>query len=708
MKPLKIQHNMFINLLLMCCTNIAFATTCDVDSDNDIDKNDIKQVLLARGQTAKGVDDPRDANNDGSISILDARMCQRLCTLPRCEARDVNLPPVADADSDQDVIMTTNVALDGSASYDHEGQILSYQWQLLSKPSDSFASLQFSETEYPEFIADLPGEYLISLVVNDGVSDSEPSIVKVTAHILSAPQSIVAVPGDSQISVSWANDSLADSYWLYWHSDANVSPTSYTGVSPVPHANFTITELHNNQQYYIVVVSEKNGILGHVSAASTATPIGEEGLEDNYIFNGYSGFEQGWEPWVTDGTSEGTFLLKDIDINGGNTNYGREYFSFNDSIYFIATSDSFLRQNEIWKSDGTPESTIQVTNLSTAGLARASSPFCQAGDNLLFNGHDLSSTFSAIFSLSKSHNLDLVSSVENINCNNSANFNDKLIYASFSLAAVDMVAFISDGVSVSPIQNGTQYIRSPDRITNVNGSLFYFSRSSAAFTTLWRADDNGGNPQALANFAGINSSRVEETDEQGQMVELNGKLYFNADDGVHGHTLWVSDGSVLGTYMVKDLDNTPTDTEVFKLQVLGSNILFSANGGLWTSDGTFSGTYLLSNNGPVDGVVSTHIAPNSVVANDLYFYTSFDANGYELWASDGTSAGTYMVKDINPNGSSSPVQLVARSGYILFTAKFSDIEDSELWRSDGTTNNTFLLKDICPEDYCSGLLPLPF
>ena len=160
--------------------------------------------------------------------------------------------------------------------------------------------------------------------------------------------------------------------------------------------------------------------------------------------------------------------------------------------------------------------------------------------------------------------------------------------------------------------------------------------------------------------------------------------------------------------MVKDLDNAPTDTEVFKLQVLGSNILFSANGGLWTSDGTFSGTYLLSNNGPVDGVVSTHIAPNSVVANDLYFYTSFDANGYELWASDGTSAGTYMVKDINPNGSSSPVQLVARSGYILFTAKFSDIEDSELWRSDGTTNNTFLLKDICPEDYCSGLLPLPF
>ncbi len=216
-----------------------------------------------------------------------------------------------------------------------------------------------------------------------------------------------------------------------------------------------------------------------------------------------------------------------------------------------------------------------------------------------------------------------------------------------------MVAFISDGVSVSPIQNGTQYIRSPDRITNVNGSLFYFSRSSAAFTTLWRADDNGGNPQALANFAGINSSRVEESDEQGQMVELNGKLYFNADDGIHGYTLWVSDGSIMGTYMVKDLDNAPTDTEVFNLHVFENKILFSANGALWTSDGTTAGTYLLSNNGPVESVIDTHAAPNVVVANGLYFYTSFDENGYELWASDGTSFGTYMVKDINPSGSSS-------------------------------------------------------
>ena len=534
MKLLRIQNIILIKIVLMCCTNIAFAATCDVDNDNDIDKDDIKRVMSSRGHVSKGVNDPRDANSDGHITMLDARMCQRLCTLARCEVPATNLPPVADASPDQQVIMTTNVALDGSSSYDHEGQPLSYQWQFLNQPSNSLASLQFSQTAYPEFIADLPGEYQISLVVNDGVNDSQPSTVKVTAHILPAPQSLITVSSDSQISVRWATDSLADSYWLYWHTDVNVSPTNYTGATNTFNANHTITGLINNQPYHVVVVSEKNGIAGNISAPSTATPRSEVAIEDKYIFNGYSGYVQGWEPWVTDGTPEGTFLLKNIDINGGDTNYGREYFSFNGSTYFVATSDSSLRQNEIWKSDGTPESTIQVTNLANVGLARASSPFCQAGEKLLFNGHDLSSSFAGLISLSKSHNLDLVSSFEGISCRNSANFGGKLIYSKFSLAALDMVASITDGVTLRSIRNGTQYIHSPDRITNVNGSLFYFSRTSSTSTTLWRADDDGGNPQALANFAGINSSRVEETDEQGQMVELNGKLYFNADDGVHG------------------------------------------------------------------------------------------------------------------------------------------------------------------------------
>jgi len=35
--------------------------------------------------------------------------------------------------------------------------------------------------------------------------------------------------------------------------------------------------------------------------------------------------------------------------------------------------------------------------------------------------------------------------------------------------------------------------------------------------------------------------------------QLNGKLYFNANDGVHGRELWATDGTEAGTQLVKDI-----------------------------------------------------------------------------------------------------------------------------------------------------------
>lgn len=56
---------------------------CDIDGDQDIDRTDIEAIVSARN-TSAGIDDPRDVDGDGTITVNDARLCTLRCTKPRC------------------------------------------------------------------------------------------------------------------------------------------------------------------------------------------------------------------------------------------------------------------------------------------------------------------------------------------------------------------------------------------------------------------------------------------------------------------------------------------------------------------------------------------------------------------------------------------------------------------------------------------------
>src|SRR5690554_3075218 len=94
-------------------------------------------------------------------------------------ASTANSAPVANAGTDQNVISSTIVNLDGSLSSDADGDGLSYAWSFNSKPDGSTATFDNAQVVNPSFTADIEGSYVISLVVNDGLESSASDTVQV-------------------------------------------------------------------------------------------------------------------------------------------------------------------------------------------------------------------------------------------------------------------------------------------------------------------------------------------------------------------------------------------------------------------------------------------------------------------------------------------------------------------------------------------------
>src|SRR5262249_38453289 len=73
------------------------------------------------------------------------------------------------------------VYLDGSGSSDPDGDPLTFSWTIVSKPPGSSAQISDPTAVRPNFVADVVGAYVIRLVVNDGILDSDPGTVMITA-----------------------------------------------------------------------------------------------------------------------------------------------------------------------------------------------------------------------------------------------------------------------------------------------------------------------------------------------------------------------------------------------------------------------------------------------------------------------------------------------------------------------------------------------
>lgn len=317
----------------------------------------------------------------------------------------------------------------------------------------------------------------------------------------------------------------------------------------------------------------------------------------------------------------------------------------------------------------------------------------------------------------------------------------QILFATFALAtlkytcAQELVKNIDPQKSYDHIKkivagkNGLFFIAND----SIHGHELWISQGTAAGTKMVK-DINPGTASAWNEFSGYN------------MVALGDNVIFNANDGTNGEELWISDGSLSGTKMLKDIHPAAGSGAPRYFYVFKDTLFFSAydnvNGyELWKSDGTTNGTvlvkkistktgasnasspsgftsykgelYFIANdrsagpqiwktNGTEAGTVKVSNAnsPNGLYPNELfvagdllYFRANNGSGDIELWKCDGTESGTQLVKNINPTGSSNPSFFGELNGKLFFKAN-NGTNGEELWISDGTDAGTTLLKDI--------------
>jgi hypothetical protein len=178
--------------------------------------------------------------NDGSIDSLADSMTVTAAALGFSI-------PVANAGQNRTVPTGSWVSLDGSGSSDADGDLLSYNWEIVSLPSGSGVS-SIAPVKIQNFQVDVDGSYILSLLVNDSTNDSLPDSVIITA-ITTANAVPVANAGpfqgvsiESQVTLDGSGSSDTDgdplSYsWIFFSkpagssavlSDASVSRPSFT------------------------------------------------------------------------------------------------------------------------------------------------------------------------------------------------------------------------------------------------------------------------------------------------------------------------------------------------------------------------------------------------------------------------------------------------------------------------------------------------
>ncbi len=388
----------------------------------------------------------------------------------------------------------------------------------------------------------------------------------------------------------------------------------------------TVVYIHSYSQNFLKRFTE---ISEQVSIGDILYFVAED---DNYI-NGL---------WRSDGTTKGTYLIKEFSGNYAAANPSNLYV-YNNTLYFSATDAIY--GNELWKSNGTTEGTEILSDIHPSGSS-------------------LPSNF--------------------VICNGIMYF----------------LATNSDGSQkdiwrTDGTKEGTYEVKRPGyftigTFTSANNKLYYTNRYGS--NQLWTYD-------TVTNF--YESTTIDDYYSLAEFRNFGNELYFISHTTYRNDIRFYrlqADGTLT---LLKELHHSAYGSiDIGNFTLVNNSIFFSVHthndydenfDALWITDGTAEGTkevisfdweYYFSNS-----TMSNYVAYN----NELYFISG-STNNRTLWKSDGTTEGTMSVTDFAIDTNSSNLEV--SNNLLYFSANGSDSYGNELYYTDGSENNVNFFSEI--------------
>jgi len=384
--------------------------------------------------------------------------------------------------------------------------------------------------------------------------------------------------------------------------------------------------------------------------------------------------QHGAEPWITDGTHDGTRLIADI-YSGTASSYPTGFSDLgNGKAVFCASEPA--KGRELWVTDGSAAGTHLLHDFAPGPLSTFDSggPFPVLDGKALISVGDLWTTDGTEAGTTRAVTFD-------------ADITTNPVIADHAVYANGFENFYkTDGTP-----GGTIRLTDGGIAFGVAGSQVVFHKPGYGQSgDLWATDGTIAGTHFVRTIRPSDPNTIIDAFPYPFTASLANAMYFFADDGEHGVELWRSDATEAGTHMVKDVAPGPSSSYVFiydrsQIAEYDGFIYFVADDGvngaeLWRTDGTEAGTKMVSDIYP--GSVSSFPSTLKVMFGRLYFSADDGVHGRELWSTDGVT--TSMVSDLNPGiALSAPRDFFTLRDSIFFFATRDDV-GRQLWKLDPT------------------------